>query len=597
MSEVRDRLDASIHSAFTHDGISLVEALPAMGKSFGVIKWADETRNPLTILTSRQELYGQYEEWCEDAGLSYLILPAFHRECGTMGADHPIEASVKEVYESGISGAGLHRNAERYFDQSLPCQQDGPCPYMEKREFDPHEYDVLIGHYLQAHNGEYIEDRYVAYDEFPGDAYFFEPTHNEATRAIRNYLQAEESLPFNTWRELRLNANNPEFEAAVSEWTEELGFYSHRDTRATLQNKPGFHAHAPLLTHAGLEFELLDNDWEYASLGSGRKAVRSPEDEWTVLIPPSLYAAESVVALDGTPTITKWRLVLGDNYIERETVLYSDREKRKYVSDVLGLEIIQTDAGAKPYQSGKHVNAKSDGALLENIQKREGSRPAVISSKKAKDHYDSTGVDKHIERSEHYGNLKGSNDFAEVRLGAVIGSPHPPEGEAVERWAALDGKAVSRQQGDDGRLTKGAGLKFNPPGNALFRDVVEKEVMQALMRFGRTPSDGERGATVYVHTSRLPRWVEPDERVEVTTWSSGMHEVVNAIRDSDEWPDGEWTNNEIAESISIGTRQVGELMKELEGEGYVSYRRGGRGNAYHWSNERLEEFQRFGRVE
>lgn len=42
---------------------------------------------------------------------------------------------------------------------------------MEKRDFSPEEYDVLIGHCLQAHNRDYIEDRYVAIDEFPDDAY------------------------------------------------------------------------------------------------------------------------------------------------------------------------------------------------------------------------------------------------------------------------------------------------------------------------------------------------------------------------------------------------------------------------------------------
>ena len=40
----------------------------------------------------------------------------------------------------------IHREAQRYFGRDLPCQVDGPCRYMEKREFDPETYDVLIGH-------------------------------------------------------------------------------------------------------------------------------------------------------------------------------------------------------------------------------------------------------------------------------------------------------------------------------------------------------------------------------------------------------------------------------------------------------------------
>jgi len=381
-----------------------------MGKSYNVVKWAETTGNPLTIFTSRTELYGQYEQWCIEAELDHLLLPAFHRECETMGDDHPIEAQINDLYESGISGAELHEHSNRYFSGDLPCQREGQCQYMDKRGFDPENYDVLIGHYLQAHNPKYLEGRYVAIDEFPGDAFFFEPTHNEATRAISNYLKAEPDLPFDSWKDIRNNWD--EHESAVEEWKEGLGFYSHRDTRVAVQESPNFHAYAPLLTHAGIEFERLGNEWERATLGSGRIAVRSPEDEWTVLIPPPFYVAESVVALDGTPTVQKWRLALGNDWVEHEEVLRSNQEKRAYLEDVLGLEIKQTNAGSKPYQSGSHVNTDSDGALLEAIHRREGNPPAVITSKQAREQYEATGVDDHIERAEHYGNLKGSNEFA-----------------------------------------------------------------------------------------------------------------------------------------------------------------------------------------
>ncbi|MFC7113836.1 hypothetical protein ACFQH2_00955 [Natronoarchaeum sp. GCM10025703] len=594
---MRDRLDETLLAAFEQDNSTLVEALPAMGKSYGVIKWADDTDNQLTILTSRHELYDQYEDWCIDRELSYLELPAFQHVCETMGEDEPIEAEVNEVYDAGISGAELHRNAQRYFGEPLPCQREGRCSYMEKREFNPDDYDILIGHYLQAHNPKYLENRYVAFDEFPGDAYFFEPTHIEATRAVSNYLKEEDDLPFKNWKDLIRRRGNDEYKEAIKEWKEDLGFYSHRDTRVNLQRRPGFHAHAPLLTHAGLEFQLLENEWEYAKLGSGRRAVRSPEDEWTVLVPPPLYNAESVVVLDGTPTITKWRLVLGGDWLEHEEVLESDEEKQEYLRDVLDLQIIQTNAGAKPYQSGTHVNIRSDGSLLEGIYEREGSRPAVITSKQAKEQYESSSLEEYIESAEHYGNLKGSNEFAETRLGAVIGSPHPPESEAIQRWGALNGDAVERKVDEDGRVTRGVDLDFGSLGNALFQAVVEKEVLQAVMRFGRTPSNGERGATVYVHTSRLPYWVTPDARGKVKTWSRGMQEVVVGLNESEQWPDDEVTNSEIAEKTSIGKRQVSELMQELDEEGYVTHRRGGRGNAYHWSNERLEDFTEFGQLE
>ncbi|MFB6187216.1 MAG: hypothetical protein ABEI86_10165, partial [Halobacteriaceae archaeon] len=159
-----------MQKGFEQEKPTLVEALPAMGKSYGIIKWAKESGSPLSVFTSREQLFDQYEDWCDDWGLSYRSLPAFHRACNTIDEDADnweergtFEKELLEVYNSGISGAQIHENPQRYFGQQLPCQEDGPCPYMEKREFDPDAYDVLFGHYLQAHNRKYIEDRYVAF--------------------------------------------------------------------------------------------------------------------------------------------------------------------------------------------------------------------------------------------------------------------------------------------------------------------------------------------------------------------------------------------------------------------------------------------------
>jgi hypothetical protein len=59
----------------------------------------------------------------------------------------------------------------------------------------------------------------------------------------------------------------------------------------------------------------------------------------------------------------------------------------------------------------------------------------------------------------------------------------------------------------------------------------EDEVLQALMRFGRTPTD----TTIYVYTSAIPDWVPVKAEGEVKTWSNGMKQVVAAIEGLDEW--------------------------------------------------------------
>jgi hypothetical protein len=48
---------------------TIVEALPSAGKSFGTLKTVDTTEKSATILTSRHDLYHQYEAWCDDRGL------------------------------------------------------------------------------------------------------------------------------------------------------------------------------------------------------------------------------------------------------------------------------------------------------------------------------------------------------------------------------------------------------------------------------------------------------------------------------------------------------------------------------------------------
>lgn len=567
-----------------------------MGKSRGVVSWASTTGKLLTIFTSRHELYDQYEDWCREEGLTSRVLPAFHRECPTMADELALSQQVEEVYQTGIAGKEIHDNAQGYFGQKLPCQQEGPCPYIEQRDLDPEKYDVLIGHYLQAHRAKYISDRYVAFDEFPGDAYFFEAEHNEATKAVRNLLEAGDTLPFDKWKKLERHGNKDRYADAVNDWKNKFSTDYPRDTRVELQKNPDFHANAPPLTLATLEFELLDNGWEYADLGGGSIAVRSPQDDWTLLTPPSLDSAESVVGLDGTPTLRKWRLALGEAWVHHEEALDSEQEKREYLRDVLELRIIQTDGDTKPYNNTNNINSGSDGALLEGIYQMEGIQPCVITTKKAMGEYSSIGVDEHIEAAEHFANLKGSNEFSTTRLGAVIGSPQLSDGPSVERWAALDNEAVEAKTDSDGVRLKGEETDFGPIGNNLFSDTVQKEVLQAVMRFGRKETNGQKGATVYVHTSRLPEWVQPEERITVDTWSNGMKEVAAALEELEEWPEGEVTNKDIAAHVSITNKQVCELMKELDAN-YVTSRRGGRGNAYHWSNVCMEEFEEYGLVE
>lgn len=113
------------------------------------------------------------------------------------------------------------------------------------------------------------------------------------------------------------------------------------------------------------------------------------------------------------------------------------------------------------------------------------------------------------------------------------------------------------------------------------------ETLQAAMRFGR---DGN-GATVYVHTNTLPDWVPvAGEGRIVSTWSDGMHEVLEAAESLEEW-----TTAELAAQVSISERQVCEHLHRLVDRGVLDVEVEGRG--YVWRDDGLHRVSEHGEVE
>jgi hypothetical protein len=338
------------------------------------------------------------------------------------------------------------------------------------------------------------------------------------------------------------------------------------------------------MTYAILVAEDLDNRWEFSRLPDGRTAVTNPKDEsLTVLNPPTLTGAKSVIALDGTPTVEKWRLMLGDDL--RHHPVLSDEEKTSYLRDTLGIRVIQTTDAANHYsgRSGISVTPELDSVLFEAVGACENVRPALITSRSAKRKYQEHGLSELIEDTEHYGNLKGSNKFGATRVGIVAGSTHYGD-DYIKKWAALAGESTSRVES-----TKGMDLDFGAYGNRILHGMRENEVLQAMMRFGRDAG----GATVYVHTAALPEWVERDEYVsEIWPWPDGMCEVLEAIAEIGE---SEWRTKEIAERVSVTSEQTRAHLHTLARFGYISYRSEGRG--YTWADENLKKIGKRGHVQ
>jgi DNA-binding transcriptional ArsR family regulator len=248
-----------------------------------------------------------------------------------------------------------------------------------------------------------------------------------------------------------------------------------------------------------------------------------------------------------------WELALGER-LNRRTVLQED-ERAEYIQDALNLNLVRTTEYVKPYNSKEHVNTESDGALLEEITNAHGEEPGLITSSTAVSEYKEADVLDLVDGSTYYGNVLGSNEFKEKRLGAVIGSNHYGDGY-IKKWGAYAGETVERND------EKGADLSYGAFGDKVLTHMREHDTLQAVMRFGR---DGH-GAVVYVHTDTLPEWVPiAGEGRIINTWSDGMKAVVRALEELDTA-----TTAEITDAVDLSRQQVFEHLETLRERGVLS---------------------------
>lgn len=591
MTDARRRTTEAITDAFHGSDRVLLEALPTLGKSYGTIKAAAETGEPISVFTGRgrKEQYEQIREWCDEHGLSYYTLPSFTRDCDTANGEHGAEwkETVRDWYNRGATPKDIHAFAESELGRPLPCQEhEGQrCPYASKWDFDPESFDVLIGHYAHAHKSKVTQSRTVVFDEFPGDTYETK-LGPRLEDAVTHYLQREDALPFSDYTELIERRDDQPRRADALALLQEEGVDAEGKC---VFGEPHAHAMAPLAVFtiiAGAE-NNLGNGWEYTKFPDSEHIGLFDREQGRVFVlsPPPLDYTRGIVALDGTPTKRMWELSLGERRLNHRQIL-SRPERKEYIQDGLNLNIIRTSEYVKPYNSAEHVNVTGDGALLEGIHQQYGQRPALITTSKAEAEYDQAGVLEHVDGVKHYGNVLGSNEFKERRLGAVIGSNHFGDG-FIEKWGAYAGECVERTDGSE--VGKGSALSYGDFGDDVLTHMREHETLQSLMRFGR---DGN-GAVVYVHTDTLPEWVPlAGEGRVVDTWSDGMRQVVNAAAELNEWRTVDLIEHP---QVEIGERQIRDHLTTLTERGVLSREVEGRG--FVWRDDGLHRTTEYGDVE
>lgn len=600
LGDARDRGKETIYRALEDSQFSLIDALPAQGKSRGVIEWAANTGTPLTVLAPRRELLkDDYVSWCEEFGLDYYLLPAFHRDCGCMTGEHGQEwrNKVRALYEADVPAVLIHELGEDRFGEPLPCQKEGDCPYIAKRNVDPEDFDVLLGHYTHANVGGLVEGRFVVLDESPYGSFLNHFEHSEVATAVSHYLQSHDGIPFDNYTDLTENRTDPYRREDALAWFKQENEDVKPDRQASVMfdTTGKAHALAPLMTYALLAGEDLGNEWEHTTLPGNRRVardrnpaqhVKDPDPELSILIPPEFEGALGVVGLDGTPSLPQWELCLGAS-VDHYPVL-NQRERAGYLRHALKYDIWQMCESSRPYSSGHHVRPEEDALFLKQIGEWERRLPDVISSKKAFDQYDTATMNR-IGKREHYGNLKGTNKFSQTRVGVILGSPHYGD-KYLERWGALAGERIERQN-------KGMDLDYGNFGNQILQSMREGEVLQALMRFGR---DGE-GATVYVVTGALPEWVRTQVLTgtgKLQTWSAGTRGVLAVIGDRDQFVTADLLESHGKDRVlrtdehgSLTERSVFRNLRLLERYGFLTREDRKRGNGHLWIDNGLDQVQ------
>lgn len=554
--------------------------MPSLGKTYGSAAAVAKIKHPVTFLTSRYELRDDFADIVRknSPDASIKKLPSFHRDCPTAIGEYDSEVNwsgkVHEWYSRGATPGKIHAHAEHTFGEPLPCQRDRTCPYSDGWDFDPEDYDVLVGHYTHAYRAEKVATgRVVVIDEFPEETYIIALGSAQLREAVNDYLARNDRIPFDDLGDLlERRVTDPAARGKGLLYFDEYGVEP--DESAAFDSTSWGHAYAPLAVYVLLrgaeDKNRLGNGFESVALPSGNMtaAYDRKSGEMRFLSRPSLTYARNIVALDGTPTRELWELVLGIR-LRHERVL-SDDERRDVLDD-MGYRFIQTTDGVKPYSSGWWVNTDYDGALFRQLYAEHGGKLDLITSQRAIEgvnkndperetpvSYREAGLldgDGPVGEHRHYGDLKGSNVFKSSRRGVVSGSPHYGD-KYVQWWGALAGKTVKRAE-------DGTGSVYGPFGDKVLHHFRENEVAQAALRFGR---DG-RGAVVYLNTSAIPEWIPLYKSGRLLALrSEGERQVIAALRELGSGRTADITEHDI---VDLSPQQIRNHLNQLVERGFV----------------------------
>jgi len=572
LNAARNRCRKALINALDEGWVCVFSALMSMGKSYGVPHAVAATGVPSTVLTGRghKEQYEQFLDWAKEAGIRAYRIPSFYHDCPTAKEEathgEAWKSRVRRTRNRGVQPATIHEA------MNPPCDRGEDCDYRRMMDFDPRDYDLLIGHYSHANFSPAIKNRAVFLDEFPGDVF---ETKVDPDR-ISAFLESCESIPFDNFTDL---TGDPE-ESLVSEtrrWIEDEGL---TPSESEILDQDSLWSLAPVAMWGILTAQDLGNGWAISSFHKSdftgelddlvdwyRVAFDRKGSRAFVLAEPDFAPARNVIGLDGLPTMEMWATIT--DLIKCQQVL-SDEERKSYITDALDHEYVLTTKYSRPYappedEIQERIRVDRDAALLEAIKHRTNEKPGLITTKRAEDIFESQGLTALVDGHEHYGNLLGSNMFKAKRTGVVIGSRHFGD-DYIKKWGAYADRSIEADRSS-------GSTDYGDFGNAILQHFREHQTLQAVMRFGR---DGG-GATVFVDTNTLPDWVPVTSRATVHPLSGkgNLSDVVEAASGNDSF-----TSSEISDWAGISESNSRRWLHILYEGGYVDRRRAGNGFKY-----------------
>lgn len=534
-------------------GQAVIDAIMGGGKTFSSFAAAHERDEPLAYFAPRGELYEQGVEYALENGYpedEIHVLPSGPRDCPTFQGEYGDTAQnrVWRLFNRGVTPKAIHN----LLGDDLPCcdNEDGKCIYEQLLEFNPDEYEVIIGHYKHAHLPHVTGGRHVVVDENPTDAFLTRIEGERLIQGVNAFLSLQDSPPFDGWTDLleSRHADDERREEALA-WFRGFDFEPDEQNAVRFELK-GFHAYAPHAVYTILTSEPINGEdgypFEQATLpGIGNEArfftTSEQRGEYFVELqtPPELEYARSVIALDGTPYIDpetadgnpedrragEWENALGRPLNYRQVL--TDEERALFLSETQGNVYIQTSPHAKPYSSGRWNNKEADAAKLRAIAEQygDGKTPLVFTEKKVRDEYEEEFLEAGLASGfDHSGNLRGSDEYGSVRFAVQLGSSHHGDHELRRRAAWLD--ATVEPEG------KGMDRDYGVVGDGVLWQMREAQVAQNALRVGR---DG-RGALVCLDTAAFPEWLpveNPDAPGDVSLWGPTERRVHELFAERD----------------------------------------------------------------